>query len=241
MAVSTVPNIYDQLIEAKTSGKKLFAVLIDPEHQKVAEIKRLLSKIPDFTTHILVGGSTGGASITKICVAQIKKCTPLPVLLFPGSHEQIVEGADALLFLSLISGRNPDYLIGEHIKAVPHLKSSKMEIIPTGYILINGGNATSVQRVSGTQPMCTKDVEKITHTALAGQYAGKKLIYLEAGSGALNAVPIIIIKEVCDAINLPLIVGGGIRDKKAMQAAYDAGATMVVIGTAFENDRFLRD
>lgn len=238
MAVITVPYIYNQLVEAKASGKKLFAVLIDPENQKVAEIDRFLNKIPNFTTHILVGGSTGGASTTKICVAQIKKCTELPVLLFPGSHEQIVEGADALLFLSLISGRNPDYLIGEQIKAVPYLKSSRIEIIPTGYILIDGGNATSVQRVSGTHPMCTTDVEKIAHTALAGQYSGKKLIYLEAGSGALNAVSTTIIKEVCDAINLPLIVGGGIRDKKAVQAAYNAGATMVVVGTAFEDAVF---
>ncbi len=238
MEITTVPHIYDQLVEAKTSGKKLFAVLIDPERQKVAEIGRFLSKIPDFTTHILVGGSTGGASVTKTCIGEIKQCTELPVLLFPGSHEQVVEGADALLFLSLISGRNPDYLIEEQIKAVPYLRSSRLEIIPTGYILIDGGNVTSVQRVSGTQPMRMNDVEKIIHTALAGQYAGKKLIYLEAGSGALHPVPAAIIKEVCEAINIPLIVGGGIRDKITMQAAYNAGATMVVVGTAIENKLF---
>ena len=238
MALISVPRIYDQMVEAKSNRERLFAVLIDPQHQKITEIGRFLNKIPDFTTHILVGGSTGGSLITKACVAQIKQCTQLPVLLFPGSHEQVVEGADALLFLSLISGRNPDYLIGQQVKAVPYLKSSSLEIIPTGYILIDGGNTTSVQRESGTQPMCTTDVEQIVHTALAGQYAGKKLIYLEAGSGALNSVPTTIIKEVSDAINLPLIVGGGIRDKKTMKAAYDAGATMVVVGTAIENDRF---
>ncbi|HEA29577.1 MAG TPA: geranylgeranylglyceryl/heptaprenylglyceryl phosphate synthase [Leeuwenhoekiella sp.] len=238
MAVITVPNIYSQIAEAASNGEKLFAVLIDPQRQKTAEIDRFLAKIPHFTTHILVGGSTGARSMTEACVKTIKQHTQLPVLLFPGNHKQVVPGADALLFLSLISGRNPDYLIGEQVKSIPYLKQSQLEVIPTGYMLIDGGNETSVQLVSGTAPMRTDALDDILHTALAGQYAGKKLIYLEAGSGALNPVATSIIKEVSNVLSIPLVVGGGIRDRKKMLEIYEAGATMVVVGTALENDHF---
>ncbi|WP_031426776.1 geranylgeranylglyceryl/heptaprenylglyceryl phosphate synthase [Flavimarina sp. Hel_I_48] len=238
MTQSKVCLIYDQIVEAHLKGNPLFAVLIDPEKQKLTEISRFLTKIPSFSTHIFVGGSTGGTSVIKACVEEIKKHTTLPVLLFPGNHNQLVKGFDALLFLSLISGRNPDYLIGEHIKAVPFLRTSTMEVIPTGYILINGGNITSVQRVSHTLPLGMKDIDTIVATALAGQYAGKKLIYLEAGSGAKHPVLTSVIKAVHAAIDVPLIVGGGIRDKNTMEAAYHAGATLVVVGTALENDVF---
>jgi len=238
MAQTAVTSIYDQLVEAQLSGQKLFAVLIDPEKQKMVEITHFLTKIPPFSTHIFVGGSTGNASKVKNCITEIRKNSALPLVLFPGSHDHLVEGADALLFLSLISGRNPDYLIGEHIKAVPFLRNSTMEVIPTGYILLDGGNVTSVQRVSKTEPIRMTAIDRIVDTALAGQYAGKKLIYLEAGSGAKNTVPTMVIKAVQGAISIPLIVGGGIRDKKGMNAAHQAGATMVVVGTAFEKGLF---
>jgi putative glycerol-1-phosphate prenyltransferase len=140
-----------------------------------------------------------------------------------------------LLFLSLLSGRNPEFLIEQHIKAIPKLRSSSLEIIPTAYILIDGGKETAVQRVSKTFPMKQDDMNGIVSTALAAQFSGKALIYLEAGSGAKTPVNPEIIKAVSEAINIPIIVGGGIRNAEGIDLAYKNGATMVVVGTAFEN------
>ncbi|MFO7719432.1 MAG: geranylgeranylglyceryl/heptaprenylglyceryl phosphate synthase, partial [Gillisia sp.] len=162
-----------------------------------------------------------------------------PVVLFPGDHTQITELADALLFLSLISGRNPEYLIEQQVKSVEKLRNSSLEIIPTGYILIDGGTNCAVHRVSNTRPIPQFEIETIVNTALAGQYSGKKLIYLEAGSGALISVSEEIISAVKKAIDIPLIVGGGIRSKQHLKRSYEAGADMVVIGTAFENGEYL--
>jgi phosphoglycerol geranylgeranyltransferase len=165
----------------------------------------------------------------------------LPVVLFPGNPSQISLHADGILFLSLLSGRNPDFLIGHQTKAAPILKASKLEIIPTGYILIESGNETAVARISQTPPMPIDNPEKILHTAQAAEMLGKKMIYLEAGSGAQNPVPLEIISLVAKSINIPIIVGGGIRSKAAIHGAYEAGADMVVIGTAFENDQHFFD
>ena len=143
------------------------------------------------------------------------------------------------MFLSLISGRNPEFLIEQQVKSVSQLRNSKLEIIPTGYILIEGGNKSAVQSVSNTTPIPQSNVESIVHTALAGQFSGKKLIYLEAGSGAQISVSEEIISAVKKAINIPLIVGGGICSKQQLGRSYEAGADMVVIGTAFEKGEFL--
>ena len=167
---------------------------------------------------------------------KIKKLTSIPIILFPGDFSQISNNADALLFLSLISGRNPEYLIGQQVKSVNKLKETTLEIIPTGYILIDGGVETSVQKVSKTTPISQSNMEDITMTAMAGELMGKQLIYLEAGSGATMAVNQEIIKNVSENISIPLIVGGGIISKKLLKNAYLNGADMIIIGTAFEEN-----
>ena len=175
-------------------------------------------------------------------VLEIKKHSNLPVVLFPGDVSQVTDKADALLFLSLISGRNPDYLIGKHIEAVSKLKNTKLEIIPTGYVLIENGKETSVQRVTQTKPLKRNQLQFIVDTAKAGELLGMKIIYLEAGSGATHPITPEIISNVKKELGIPLIVGGGIRTKQQLQAAYNCGADLVVIGTAFEeNDQFFKD
>lgn len=227
-------SIYKALGLCAEKGQKQLAVLIDPDKFIESEAETFLSGIPEETTHIFVGGSKVAPNKTEKSVRSIKLFSNLPVVLFPGDHSQITEHADALLFLSLISGRNPEYLIDQQVKSVEKLRKSTLEIIPTGYILIDGGSTCAVERVSNTKPISQFEIETIVNTALAGQYSGKKLIYLEAGSGAEIPVSEEIISAVKEAINIPLIVGGGIRTQQRLMKSYDAGADMVVIGTAFE-------
>ncbi|WP_299214539.1 geranylgeranylglyceryl/heptaprenylglyceryl phosphate synthase [uncultured Dokdonia sp.] len=233
-------RLYQHIHLAQTQGKRLLAILIDPDKFVVesAFAKAYIEKIPTQTTHIFVGGSTNASKTIETVVALLKQHTVLPIILFPGDYTQITPKADGILFLSLLSGRNPEYLIGQQVKGAPHIKKSHLEVIPTGYILIDGGKETAVQRVSNTIPIDQKNLDHIVHTALAGQYLGKKCIYLEAGSGAQHPVASQIIKSVREAIDIPLIVGGGIRSQQAMEDAYQAGATLVVVGTAFEEDRW---
>ncbi|ARV07490.1 geranylgeranylglyceryl/heptaprenylglyceryl phosphate synthase [Polaribacter sp. SA4-10] len=230
-------NIYQNILSAKNEGKKLLAVLIDPEKIDIKNIPSFFEKVQlSIATHIFVGGSTDKNNETEIIVSAIKKVTQLPVILFPGDVSQITNKADGILFLSLLSGRNPEYLIEQQVKAAPILNKSTLEIIPTGYILIDGETATATQRVSNTKPIAQKNTTLILNTALAGQFSGKKLIYLEAGSGATVAVNKHIITLVQRNLNIPLIVGGGINSKKQLVEAYNAGADLIVIGTAFEKD-----
>jgi len=228
-------NFYAKISQVTNHGGKLLAILIDPDKFNEAEATSYLKKIPKETTHIFVGGSTVEKLKTEETVKSIKNVTNLPVILFPGDYSQITETADALLFLSLLSGRNPEYLIEQQVKSVDKLKNSKLEIIPTAYILIDGGKECAVQRVSGTMPISQRAVETVVNTALAGEFSGKKLIYLEAGSGADFPVSEEIISEVKKAINIPLIVGGGIRSLAQQESAYNAGADMIVMGNHFEN------
>lgn len=230
--------ILDDLLLAVSSGKKLLSVLIDPDKFEDEKAKVFLSKLPEEVTHLFVGGSTVENGRTAEVLNNIKQSTNLPILLFPGDYSHITEEADALLFLSLISGRNPEYLIEQQVKSVDFLKHSNLEIIPTGYLLIDGGKECAVQRVSKTQPIPQTEIDTIINTALAGQYSGKKLIYLEAGSGASNPVSEEIIHAVKAAINIPLIVGGGIRSFEKVESTFRSGADMVVIGTAIEKDQF---
>lgn len=235
--------LYQEIIQAKENNQKLVAVLIDPEKIAISHIPHFFEKVhQSIITHVLVGGSTDVDKKMHRVVEKIKKTTQLPVLIFPGSHEQITEAADGILFLSLLSGRNPIYLIEQQIQSVEKLIDTQLEIIPTGYILIDGDTETAVQRVSQTQPISQKNHKEIIHTALAGQFSGKQLIYLEAGSGAKKMVASAIIKKVAHQLKIPLIIGGGIRSKKQLHAAFEAGANMVVIGTAFEeNEAFLEE
>lgn len=236
-------NIYQDIRNATQQQQKLLAVLIDPEKVALKNLPSFFNKIhQSITTHIFVGGSTDKNNETELVVKNIKSLTNLPVILFPGSHEQITNYADGILFLSLISGRNPEFLIEQQIASVETLKKSDLEILPTGYMLIDGGNKTTVQKVSNTKPIAQNNINLIVNTALAGQFSGKKLIYLEAGSGATEAVSQSIISSVKTALTIPLIVGGGIRTKQQLENAYNAGADLVVIGTAFEhNEAFFDD
>lgn len=232
-----IPNIYQQITEAKNNGKKLLAILLDPDKIALENVENLLLKINQSpATHIFVGGSIVQATILEELLAQLKQKTNLPVVIFPGDPSQISPQADAILFLSLLSGRNPDYLIEYQVQAAPILKKMNLEVISTGYILIESGNETAVARVSKTQPLNRDNLDLVLATAQAGEMLGNKLIYLEAGSGAKKAVPLEMIELIAQNIKIPIIVGGGIVDLHGIQKAYNAGADLVVIGTAFENN-----
>jgi phosphoglycerol geranylgeranyltransferase len=228
-------SVYKNIIDSAQKEEKLLAVLIDPDKMAIEMVSNFIEKVnKSIATHIFIGGSTVEEYATEKLVSEIKRHTKLPVVLFPGSVSQITENADALLFLSLISGRNPEYLIGKQVKAVSKLGEIHLEVIPTGYILIENGKETSVQRVSETLPMSRANIQAIIDTAKAGELLGMKFIYLEAGSGAIHPITTDIIKKVRQEVNIPLIVGGGIRSKEQLDEAYKSGADIVVIGTAFE-------
>ncbi len=216
--------------------EKLLAILIDPDVFDNSETEYFLNSLPSQTTHLFVGGSTVENDKTETTVIELKKYSSLPVFLFPGDESQITKKADGILFLSLISGRNSEYLIGQQVRSISKLRNSNLEIIAMGYLLIEGGNQSAVERVSETTPMPQDDVQAIVDTALAGEYLGKKLIYLEAGSGAKFPINTNVISAVKKAIRIPLLVGGGIKNEMQKEEAYDAGADMVVMGTFFENN-----
>lgn len=229
--------LYANILEAKKSNSKLLAVLLDPDKIDLNTLEILALKINKAPiTHIFVGGSIVEDDCVDDLLVRLKTFTSLPVILFPGHPSQISKLADGILFLNLISGRNSDYLIDHQVNSVKILKNTFLEIIPTGYILIDGGRETAVQRVSKTLPIPQSEIENICDTAIAGTWMGNKLIYLEAGSGAINRVNDEIILQVSQQIDVPLIVGGGIKSPNDIQAAYASGADLVVIGTAFEND-----
>lgn len=236
-------NIYNNILKSKAKNEKLLAILIDPDKIDLDDVEVLIEKIKQSpATHIFIGGSLVENNIIDELITRIRQFSPfggrgaLPIVLFPGNPSQISNRADAILFLSLISGRNPDFLIEHQVKAAPILKQTQLEIISTGYILIESGTETAVQRVSKTNPLDRNNPDLVLATAQAGTMLGNKLIYLEAGSGAKQAVPLEMIKKVSQNIEIPLVVGGGIIDLQGIQKAYDFGADLVVIGTAFEND-----
>ena len=236
-------SIYHKLIKSISKGEKLLAVLIDPDKMDIEKVSGFIKNVNhSIITYIFVGGSEVEEKLTESLVLEIKKHTKLPVVLFPGDVSQVTDKADALLFLSLISGRNPDYLIGKHVEVVSKLKNTKLEVIPTGYVLIENGKETSVQRVTQTKPLKRNQLQFIVDTVKAGELLGMKIIYLEAGSGATHPITPEIISHVKKELKIPLIVGGGIRTKQRLQEAYNSGADLVVIGTAFEeNDQFFKD
>nr|WP_315231285.1 geranylgeranylglyceryl/heptaprenylglyceryl phosphate synthase [uncultured Flavobacterium sp.] len=230
-------NLYSQIIKAKTNNQKLLAILLDPDKLVLENLDLLISKINQSpASHIFIGGSLVTTTIIDELIVKIKQNCNLPIVLFPGNPSQISDKADAILFLSLISGRNPDFLIEHQVKAAPILKQTQLEIISTGYILIESGNETAVERISKTKPLDRNNLDLALATAQAGEMLGNKLIYLEAGSGAKQVVPLEMIELVSQNIEIPLLVGGGIVDLQGIQNAYHAGADLVIIGTAFEND-----
>lgn len=230
-------EIYSQILKAKLENRKLLAVLLDPDKIIWDQLNHQIDRINQSpATHVFIGGSLVESGRMDELIEAIKQKCNLPIVLFPGNPSQISNKADAILFLSLLSGRNPDYLIGHQVAAAPVLKKSSLEIISTGYLLIESGSETAVARVSKTSPMERDNLELVVATAQAGEMLGNKLIYLEAGSGARKAVPLQLIESVSRNVAIPLIVGGGIMDAAGIQIAYNAGADLVVIGTAFEKD-----
>ncbi|WP_433815148.1 geranylgeranylglyceryl/heptaprenylglyceryl phosphate synthase [Flavobacterium johnsoniae] len=242
MEQKILTTIHQQILEAKKNGQKLLAILLDPDKIVWENLDHLLLKINQSpATHIFVGGSIVESTIIEDLIAQLKQKTKLPVVIFPGDPSQISPKADAILFLSLLSGRNPDYLIEYQVQAAPILKKTNLEVISTGYILIESGNETAVARVSRTEPLNRENFDLALATAQAGEMLGSKLIYLEAGSGAKKPVPLEMISVISQNVEIPIIVGGGIVDLHGIRKAYNAGADLVVIGTAFENDSHFFD
>jgi putative glycerol-1-phosphate prenyltransferase len=217
---------------------KQLAVLIDPDKTKDGDkLIDLIHKINLLKPHfIFVGGSTVDVKDFKKCMALIKQHSNIPVIIFPGSHLQIDEQADGILFLSLISGRNPDFLIGHQIQAAPFIKQTGMQVIPTAYMLIDGGKTSSVAYVSQTSPIPADQNIIAKNTALAGEMMGMKCVFMDAGSGALNPVPQNMIQTVKAGITIPLIVGGGLTTLEDITKAYKAGADVVVVGNKIEDD-----
>ncbi|HNW56524.1 MAG TPA: geranylgeranylglyceryl/heptaprenylglyceryl phosphate synthase [Bacteroidales bacterium] len=220
----------------KFPEKKSIALLLDPDKAKGDSLQNILNVAgesnPDY---IFVGGSLTFNSIDNLIDAIRKKCS-LPVVLFPGNLLQLTHKADKILLLSLISGRNPELLIGNHVVAAPFLHEVKEKVISVGYILINCGAKTSVEYFSQTEAIPSNKPDIVVATAMAGEMLGLKMIYLEAGSGATNSVPTNIIKAVRENISIPIAVGGGIKKKKEIEEIFNAGADLVILGNGCEKD-----
>ena len=230
------------LLEKCKAKEKGFALLVDPDKAGDAYLEKcaLLANKAD-AKMILIGGSLVFNSLDSV-FNKLHSITDIPLVLFPGSVIQLSASADAILFLSLISGRNPEFLIGNHVVAAPFIKKHDIETIPTGYILINGGQTTAVEYISQTQPIPANKPEIAVATAVAGQLLGHKLIYMDAGSGAGNPIPPEVIRAVNANLNVPLVVGGGIKTGNQALEAYRAGADIVVIGNRVEeNPGFLEE
>ena len=210
--------------------------LIDPDIKNEGMLLKTVEKINNSGFDaILVGGSLIQDNKFDVRIDYIKNNTDLPVIIFPGSSKQLSGKADAILYLSLLSGRNPQYLIGEHVESAPVINRLALEAIPTGYILLDGGRRSSVEIISNTSPLPMNKVDIILAHALAGQYLGNKFIFLECGSGASNHASTTIIKTLSNRLNIPIIVGGGITSAKSAKSISDAGANFIVIGTHIEN------
>jgi len=231
-------SIYSSLISNQTNKK--FALLIDPDKGDAEYFEKIAKNAQKANVDLFfVGGSLLTKDNLEICIKTLKNICKIPVVLFPGNTLQISKNADAIFFLSLISGRNPDMLIGLHVLAAPYLKLSSLEIIPTGYMLIESGKTTSVQYMSNSAPIPADKDDIAVCTAMAGEMLGLKLIYMDAGSGALNPISTSMITNVKLGISVPLIIGGGIRDAETAVKACKAGADIVVVGNAIEKDTSL--
>jgi putative glycerol-1-phosphate prenyltransferase len=229
--------LYPDLLTAKAAGKKKFAVLLDPDRMHGDRPERMAELAAENgVDYFFVGGSLLVNNNLDDTLTRIRQHCAIPLVLFPGNSFQLSYRADALLFLSLISGRNPELLIGQHVIAAPFLKVSPLEIVSCGYMLIDGGVQTAVQYMSNTYPIPADKLDIAVSTALAGEMLGLKTLYLEAGSGAKIPVPEIMIEAVAGATSIPIIAGGGLRTPENVYAAARAGADVVVVGNALEKD-----
>ena len=233
-------RIYQSLLQHKEKGQKSFAVLIDPDKVTVEKIDELTALAAEARVdYLLVGGSLVVTNRLDEVVQQIKKNCDIPVILFPGSPSQITPYADALLYLSLISGRNAELLIGQHVISAPFVKQSRLEIISTGYMVIDGGAPTTVSYISNAAPIPADKNEIAMCTAMAGEMLGMKLIFMDAGSGAKRPITEAMIEKVAQIIEAPLVIGGGITDPEKAYRNCKAGADVIVIGNAIEKDASL--
>jgi len=212
-----------------------FIILIDPDKKNDKKIDQIVQVANLYADAIFVGGSIMMDKLYHDRVRRIKSISKIPVILFPGGVNQLNDYYDAMLFMSLLSGRNPHYLIGEQVIAAPIVRDFKIETIPTGYLLVDGGSPTTVEYISGTKPLSPTRPDVIISHALAAQYLGMRLIYLEAGSGAINKIPSNVIKKIASEVDIDLIVGGGIRTPQMAKKIVESGATYVVIGSAIED------
>lgn len=231
-------NLLKEIQKRKTLNRKSLAILIDPD--KINDISSLnnlaaLSK-ECYIDFFFVGGSLLTVDNLSSVINALKESCEIPVVIFPGNNMQINSSADAILFLSLISGRNPDFLIGQHVNAAPLLRKSGLEVIPTGYMIINSEITSAVAYMSNTMPIPPDKYSIASSTALAGQMLGMQLIYMDAGSGAKQSITPKMIRKVKETIDLPLIIGGGIHSAKLAGDALEAGADVIVIGNAIEKN-----
>jgi putative glycerol-1-phosphate prenyltransferase len=230
-------RIYLDLSDAKKRNHKKLAILIDPDKNKIKSLPRIVQlAVQHNVDYFLIGGSLILDDSMEEVLAYIQKNCDIACILFPGNSYQLSPNADGILFLSLISGRNPELLIGKHVLAAPFLKNTSLEIIPTGYMLIDGGVQTSVSYISNSMPIPANKNDIASSTALAGQLLGLKTIYMDAGSGAKNPISVSMIKAVRETIDLPLIIGGGIKTSEKIKENLNAGADMIVIGNAIEQN-----
>ena len=232
-----VHTIYQSLQQAKNNQEKLFAVLIDPDKLKMDNVDKIIRLAESASVDcFFVGGSLVVNDVMNDCIKRIRQVSNIPIIIFPGSTLQINYTADAILFLSLISGRNPDLLIGRHVESAPMLHRSKLEVISTGYMLIDGGKPTTATYISNTLPIPRNKADIALCTALAGELLGMKTIFMDAGSGAELPVPTNMIQTVSSQISIPLIIGGGIRTPEKAARNVAAGADVIVIGNAIEKE-----
>ena len=233
-------NVYQNLQDNRKAGKKLFAILIDPDKQSKEELKKIVEKAKSASVDLFfVGGSLLTNDSLDSCLETLKNESDIPVILFPGNAMQVNDKADAILFLSLISGRNAEMLIGKQVITAPILKQSSLEVLPTGYILIDSGKPTTVSYMSNTTPIPHEKNAVAACTAMAGEMLGLKCIFMDGGSGALNPISEKMIATVRQSVDTPLIIGGGINSGKKAAAKCEAGADVIVVGNAIEKDENL--
>lgn len=233
-------KIYHSLCQRKSEGKKSFAVLIDPDKVDDRKMEHLLRLSLDAgVDYFLVGGSLVISDYMDDCVKMIKRHSDIPVLIFPGSSTQVSSFADGLLYLSLISGRNPDLLIGQHVVSAPSIRKSGLEVISTGYMVIDGGAPTTVSYISNATPLPADKNDIAMCTAMAGEMLGMKLIYMDAGSGAQRPITESMIEVVAQNIDVPLFTGGGIRNAEKAYLLCKAGSDVIVVGNAIEKNSSL--
>jgi phosphoglycerol geranylgeranyltransferase len=233
-------KVYQSIITNFNNKVKMFGVLIDPDKQNVRELLETVKICNESDVdYFFVGGSIITQGDMQKTTRLIKENSTKPIIIFPGNPDQISNYADAILFLSLISGRNPEFLIGHQVAAAPILKKTNLEVIPTGYLLVDCGTTTTAIYVSDTNPIPHNNAEIAANTALAGEYLGLKLTYIDGGSGAKKCISNAMISKTRAALTGPLIIGGGIRTPEAAKEIYKAGADIVIIGNGAENNRDL--